>query len=77
MSNCSIVYKDQPRENYNFPLEKFYCPDSKDAALQGYWGAKNYKSLRVKVEKCKNSTKIEKDCFPQAEIDSFIQNGFL
>jgi len=94
LRKCSEIYSnnDVDEKNLNIPLDLFVCVDpSEKAQIQGFWGSKVSKSLKVKLQKCQNSTLSNNllsianatnvpnkaKCRSKAEIDRTIQNGVL
>jgi hypothetical protein len=54
----------------------FYCIKPDTAQIQGFWGANNFKSIKINIDKCQNTT-TRTDCKPHEDIDKIIQNGYM
>jgi len=80
LRKCSEIYtnSDVEEDNLNIPLDLFVCVDPEEKAqIQGFWGSRISKSLKVKLNKCQNSTNYKVKCRSKKEIDNYIQNGVL
>ncbi len=80
LKKCSEIYSntDLEEESLKIPLDLFVCVDPKEKAqIQGFWGNKVSKSVKVKLEKCQNRTDSNVTCKSKKEIDDYIQNGVL
>jgi hypothetical protein len=75
---CSDYYsaEDIEAKLIKFPIEKFYCLKPGQADIKGYWGGKVYKSVRVDIKRCKNTTS-DSSCSPDEVIDNTITNGIV
>lgn len=77
---CSDIYNnsDIDEENLHIPLDLFFCVDpNENAQIMGFWGSKISKSLKVKLQKCKNETNSNIVCKSKEEINEIIQNGII
>jgi hypothetical protein len=75
---CSdyLTKEDVIAKQIGFPYEVFYCIKPNQAQVVGFWTADLYKAVRIDIQKCLNTTEIQK-CKPIEEIDSIVQNGFM
>jgi hypothetical protein len=74
---CSdyLTKEEIASKQISFPYDLFYCIKP-DAQVQGYWGAPLFKTLKVDITKCQNTT-AKSNCKSQEEIDNTIQNGYI
>ena len=80
LGRCSEFYTVEgiKKSDLNIPLDLFSCVDPKEnVKIAGFWGTIISKSLKVKLEKCVNSTESQIICQSKDTIDKFIQNGVL
>lgn len=79
---CNTIYKNEdlvtslPDFSYNLAL--WWCiPKNEELYVEGFWGAKFYRTTKFIMSKCTNSTLNEKKCKPEEEINKILQGGVI
>ncbi len=75
--SCADKYTSEKLEEMGIIMDprQFHCIKSEE--ISGFWGAYDYKSIYITIEKCNNSTNPNKNCRPIEEIDEVLSRGSL